>query len=123
MAVAPFIDWPGADGILTGNMWAWWFPTRPQFLGPVPLRRRPEDVDFIEEDDLENDYPYPRGLGQDFAQKPTPFPCSTGFIPVINRGVPMCIPGTPGSAMMAPMAPLPQGRTFPVKAWYGWRQV
>jgi hypothetical protein len=123
MAVPPFRDWPGADGILTANMWAWRFPTRPAFLGPVPLVLRPEDIMEIEEDDRENDYPYPRGLGQDFAQKPTPPPCSTGYIPVINRGVAMCIPGTPASSMMAPMSPLPQGRTFSVKAWYGWRQV
>lgn len=118
--IPPYRDWPGADGIMTGNMAAWWFPTRPAFLGPVPLRRR---EDYVEFDERENDYPYPRGLGQDFTKKPTPFPCSTGFIPVINRGVPMCIAGTPGSAMMTPMSPLPQRRTFPVKAWYGWKEV
>lgn len=121
--IPPFRDWPGADGIFTGNMWAWRFPTRPAFLGPVRLVLRPEDVVEVEPDPRENDYPYPRGLGQDFSLKPTPPPCSTGYIPVVNRGVAMCIPGTPGSSMMAPMAPQPQRRTFPVKAWYGWREI
>jgi hypothetical protein len=106
---APFIPWPGADGILTSNMWAWWFPTRPQFLGPVPLREEPERLMLGSSH-----------MGQDFNAKPTPPPCSVGWIPVVDRGVVKCIPGSMPSGMMT-MTPHP--RTFPVKSYYGWREV
>lgn len=123
MAVPPYRDWPGADGVLTGNMWAWWFPTRPAFLGPVPLKKEPDHRDEMV-DVIVVDVNRPRAeMGQDFSLKPTPPPCSLGYIPVINHGVMMCIPGTPGSGMMAPMNPMPQGRTFPVKAWFGWKEI
>ncbi len=60
-----------------------------------------------------------RGMGQDFSKKPTPPPCSTGYLPVIDRGVLKCIPASAPSGMTSPGF---QQRTFPVKSFYGWTQ-
>ncbi len=59
------------------------------------------------------------GMGQDFSKKPTPPPCSTGYLPVIDRGVLKCIPASSPSGMNSVG---PQQRTFPVKSFYGWTQ-
>ena len=201
----PFIPWPGADGLQTGSMWAWWFPNRPgPFLGPVTVvdppgeppvymppgydlgrgdekKCNPGEVGPNCEENLQGlsgvrprQVPllgrgggggggrggfrgsFGRGfegedeglicgpgefgpecavrleglgginvrqvpvLGQDFDAKPTPPPCSVGTIPVIDRGIVKCIPGSMPSGMM-PMTP--HQRSFPVKAYYGWKEV
>lgn len=121
----PFIPWPGADGLLTTSMWAWRFPNTPPFLGPVPLR----DPRYLvvpppcpEKEEYFGLYGVrPRQvplLGQDFSKPPTPPPCSTGYIPVIDQGVLKCIPGSSGTLPNGLMTP-PQ-RTFHVSPGYGW---
>lgn len=57
-------------------------------------------------------------LGQDFSRPVTGPPCASGYVPVIDRGVSKCIPGTAGSSMIGPAsAGGAVTRTFPVKAW------
>lgn len=255
--IPPYRDWPGADGNMTGSMWAWWFPNKPAWLGPVPIREQdqpayvlgrgggggaggfrggfrgmpdhgwnegeslpcgpgnygpdcpppylmmegsflgevpirglgqaqancdaqygpildqnkaamdnaaaqiaalnqqiqatddPATIDrlFKQLDPLalafdsaktNYDQVYASyvsclgaaavqgvtqgitpGMGQDFSKKPTPPPCSTGYLPVIDRGVLKCIPASSPSGMTGGG---PQQRTFPVKSFYGWTQ-
>lgn len=161
----PFIPWPGADGLQTASMWAWWFPNRPgPFLGPVTVVDPPGEPptyllgrgggggggrggfrgSFGRGFEGENEGlicgPGEVGpecvvrlegmggvqvrrvplLGTDFDAPPTPPPCSVGYIPVVDRGIVKCIPGSMPSGMM-PMTP--HQRSFPVKAYYGWKEV
>lgn len=163
---SPYIPWPGADGNLTANMWAWWFGASPQHLGPVPLVDPPDHNELGRgggggggrggggrggrgrwrsgrgwERDKEDLYCVPGDqrpecdvrlegmggiqprevpiLGADLYEKPTPPPCSAGYIPIIDRGVLKCTPGYQASGMVN-MTPVQ--RTFPVTAYYGWKQ-
>lgn len=131
---SPYIPWPGTDGNLTGNMWAWWFGARPQYLGPVPLVEAPAyDEEVIcgpgevwpdcgaQVEGLGGVQPREVSiLGAALDEKPTPPPCSAGYIPIIDRGVLKCTPGYMPSSMVNMT---PQPRTFPVTAYYGWKQV
>lgn len=111
----PFKSWPGADGLLTTNMWAWRFGTRPAFLGPVHVKTQEE---------IEEERRLRLSLGQGFfSMPPTPPPCAAGYLPVLNRGVLMCIHGSPGSAMIGPGGPGGAAtRSFPVGPFYGWER-
>lgn len=133
----PFISWPGADGLQTASMWAWWFPNRPAFLGPVPVRDDPRYLlpppPCPEKEEYFGMYGVrPRQvplLGQDLTKPSTPPPCSAGYIPLLDQGVIRCVPGSAPSSMMTSKAPgapsgmlsvTPQPRTFPVTSGYGW---
>lgn len=121
----PFIQWPGADGLLEASIHAQWF-------GPVPLVNR-YDARLYTPPPQEGKtciVYYPQELGNRRTRRralSAPVFCQPGHIPV-PTGVPgqsKCVPYSPPSAMIGqPTGQVtvsttvppsyPTGRTFPV---------